>query len=328
MSDDVIIADKKYISSKRAAETSGYAQDYIGQLARGGQIDAQRIGGLWFVSMESLLSYKSKAGDFKPQPPASNPQNELANIISLDGKNYISATYAAEITGYHQDYVGQLAREGKILSRQVGNRWYVERSEILAHKKEKDALLAAVQAEAVGISRNLPLGDEISRSPANLAYNGAGPYLTYTNDSRDLMPTVSDNENNLRDVNGISHIIESRSHARPVYIRVLKDRPADIGGGMSSAESFRNQKLLQDNRIRLPFLLPAAAVATIVIILSAGYAWLGEGAIYSRINPLSNSATSVVADRAYAVVARVGDILEELLVSELIFKRINNDFDL
>ena len=327
MSDDVIVDDKEYISSKRAAEISGYTQDYIGQLARGGQIDAQRIGGLWFVSMDSLLSYKSKAADFKPQPPASNPQNEPGSMISLDGKNYISAAYAADITGYHQDYVGQLAREGKILSRQVGNRWYVERSEILAHKKEKDALLAAVQTEAVGISRKTQVGAENPESLANIRYNGVGPYLTYTSDSHDLLPSASDNENGLSDVAGISQITES-SRARPVYIRVLKDGPADVRAGMSSTESFRNQKLLQDNRIKLPFLLPATAVATIVIILSVGYAWLGEGAIYARINPLSNSAASVIADRAYTAVARVGDILEELLVSELTFKRTNDDFNL
>ena len=34
MSDEMQIEGKPYISSKRASELSGYAQDYIGQLAR------------------------------------------------------------------------------------------------------------------------------------------------------------------------------------------------------------------------------------------------------------------------------------------------------
>jgi hypothetical protein len=51
MSDEMVIEGKTYISSKRAAQVSGYAQDYIGQLARGGAIDAQRVGGLWFVNL-------------------------------------------------------------------------------------------------------------------------------------------------------------------------------------------------------------------------------------------------------------------------------------
>ena len=104
---------------------------------------------------------------------------------------------------------------------------------------------------------------------------------------------------------------------RPYGIKVVTIAPGYIETPMTAG-----------NPYKLPFLLPATAVATIVIILSVGYAWLGEGAIYARINPLSNSAASVIADRAYTAVARVGDILEELLVPELIFKRINNDFNL
>ena len=47
MDASLIIGDENLISSKRAAESSGYAQDYIGQLARKGLIEARRIGGLW-----------------------------------------------------------------------------------------------------------------------------------------------------------------------------------------------------------------------------------------------------------------------------------------
>src|SRR3990167_8328737 len=59
------------------------------------------------------------------------------SLVSFDGKDHISASRAAKITGYHPDYVGQLARSGAIISRQVGNRWYVDRAALLSHKKEK-----------------------------------------------------------------------------------------------------------------------------------------------------------------------------------------------
>src|ERR1700690_1515912 len=188
MSDSVSIEGKEYISSKRAADLSGYAQDYLGQLARSGQIDAQRIGGLWYVSIESLSAYKSKADTFKPEPPKFDRQADPESFISFDGKDYISAARAAKITSYHQDYIGQLARSGKILSRQIGNRWYVEREALLSHKEEKDALLAALQSESVGITS--PQTSKIDHSDEHRIKTSEPAFLTYTNETDDLMPVI------------------------------------------------------------------------------------------------------------------------------------------
>lgn len=185
MTDELSIEGKQYISSKRAADLSGYAQDYVGQLARKGLIDAQRIGGLWYVFMESLAKYKEKADTYVPVPPQATFKNENPDtLISFDGNDYVSAARAAEITGYHQDYVGQLARSGKILSRQVGNRWYVDRDGIVAHKEEKDNLLGAVQSQAVGIK---PL--EPKKEPYIEKIESWEP-LNYRNDAGALIPEL------------------------------------------------------------------------------------------------------------------------------------------
>ena len=154
MTDEIDVEGVLYISSKRAAHNFGYTQDYVGQLARGGQIVAKRVSGLWYVLEESVRTYKEKADSYKPEPPNRGAIREtMDTAVSFDGKDYVSAPRAAELTGYNPDYVGQLAREGKILSRQVGTRWYIDRAALMAHKKEKDALLAAVQAESVGLVR-------------------------------------------------------------------------------------------------------------------------------------------------------------------------------
>ncbi len=58
---DVPLNDsKKRISSKQAALLSGYAADYIGQLCRGGKLDAVMIGKTWFVVEESLKGHMEK----------------------------------------------------------------------------------------------------------------------------------------------------------------------------------------------------------------------------------------------------------------------------
>jgi hypothetical protein len=57
-----------------------------------------------------------------------------AATIIIDGTEYISSVRAAELVGYTKDYVGQLARAGKIESMQVGRSWYILEDSIRKHK--------------------------------------------------------------------------------------------------------------------------------------------------------------------------------------------------
>ena len=57
--DELDIKGNKYISSKRASELTGYAKDYIGQLARAGKINGTRMGRAWYVEEASLLAHAS-----------------------------------------------------------------------------------------------------------------------------------------------------------------------------------------------------------------------------------------------------------------------------
>ncbi len=56
------------------------------------------------------------------------------NSITIDGKEYISADRAARLVGYTKDYVGQLARAGKIKTKRIGRSWYIEEDSINKHK--------------------------------------------------------------------------------------------------------------------------------------------------------------------------------------------------
>jgi hypothetical protein len=54
--DELEIQGKKYISSKRASELTGYAKDYVGQLARAGKVPGTRVGRAWYVDEATILS--------------------------------------------------------------------------------------------------------------------------------------------------------------------------------------------------------------------------------------------------------------------------------
>ncbi len=54
--------------------------------------------------------------------------------VVIDGKEYISSARAASLVGYTKDYVGQLARAGKVDATRVGRSWYISEDSIRAHK--------------------------------------------------------------------------------------------------------------------------------------------------------------------------------------------------
>lgn len=297
MSQELTIEGKTYISSKRASEISGYAQDYIGQLARKQLIDAQRVGGLWYVFLDSLNSYQKQAAEYKPQPPVfhSALYTSPDSVISLEGKEYVSAARAAELTGYHQDYVGQLARAGTVLSRQIGNRWYVEREGILAHKANKDSLLAAVQAESVGITR--PRLD-IPAPAAEESY-------TYFSDTRDLLPTSHEEIEN--DLTSRSHLsssaIEKKEYTR-VPIRRMSTQDVAPYRPRTSSRPRRSSSR--------PLYLAAGALATIVVVLTVGFTSIKSGSTYTVANRIQNSATALEAIGSLEFIA---DFIERFVPS-------------
>lgn len=54
--------------------------------------------------------------------------------ITLEGKAYISSALAAKEMRYTKDYIGQLARAGKINAKLIGRSWYVLEDSIKEHK--------------------------------------------------------------------------------------------------------------------------------------------------------------------------------------------------
>lgn len=320
MSDAMWIQGKEYISSKRASELSGYAQDYIGQLARKGLIGAQRVGGLWFVSMDSLTEYKSHAEAYVPQLPERKDAQDVDSLVSFDGKDHISASRAAKITGYHPDYVGQLARSGAVISRQVGNRWYVDRAALLAHKKEKDGLLGAVQAQSVGITVREPSREESTamsgeENHSQTRYNGPGPLLTYTRDDRDLLPLIE------KSTSGMEEERVGEKHMVP--IRVLPKR--EILHHTEHVKHVKSPGRVHGKTIYYGrFKSLATAALTIVIVLSFGFVTLKNGSVYTTTANPSGTVVerNMLAGAAEAALEWIDRFVQNFLVKELIYKRV------
>jgi len=67
--DEILIEEKKYISSKRAAKITGYAKDYIGQLCREGRVQARLIGRSWYVLEAAIQDHRFGNPEIELSPP-------------------------------------------------------------------------------------------------------------------------------------------------------------------------------------------------------------------------------------------------------------------
>ena len=71
----------------------------------------------------------------------------IRSLYFGDDKKYISAKEASLLTGYSQDYIGQLARGNKIDSKRVNRIWYVSEESILNYKNFSNKLWLVSEPE-------------------------------------------------------------------------------------------------------------------------------------------------------------------------------------
>ena len=300
MADELTIEGKAYISSKRASELSGYVQDYIGQLARASFIDARRIGGLWYVSLESLENYKKNAETIKTVAPQRiDRQENTETIVTLSGIEYVSASRASQLSRYNQDYIGQLARGGKILSMLIGNRWYVDRKALFSHKEEKDALLAAVQADSVGIH-----GPQTRlRESQNPAYAWDFELMEYKKDQEsDLIPSI-------REVTPEEKVPEVER--TPIPIRIHHISRPDIAAPKNFRDADAPRNFIMPKKPLFYVILSAGALVLVVILFVCS----------SLISNLDKQESKSLTASPGGLVGGIGMFLEALLARDLVYIR-------
>lgn len=60
------VLDKDWIDTREAAKLTGYAQEYIRQLARDNKIESTKIGTILMISRRSLTEYHQNKQGQKP----------------------------------------------------------------------------------------------------------------------------------------------------------------------------------------------------------------------------------------------------------------------
>lgn len=92
---EITIGDKIYVSSKRAAEITGYAKDYVGQLCREGHVDAKMVGRSWYVYEPSIRAHRF--GEAAEEPVKAAPEEIPAAVKPEEPvATWERATYTSE----------------------------------------------------------------------------------------------------------------------------------------------------------------------------------------------------------------------------------------
>jgi hypothetical protein len=107
--EELVIGDQTFISSKRASEITGYAKDYIGQLAREGRVTATLVGRGWYVLESSIREHRFGKAEIRPQIEAPAPQK--APLSSLGG-TWTAPRYTVEKTPTILHTVGPIVSPG------------------------------------------------------------------------------------------------------------------------------------------------------------------------------------------------------------------------
>jgi hypothetical protein len=317
--DEVLIDGRTYVLSRLAAQQVGYTQDYIGQLARKGSIDAKRVSGQWYVFLDSLKSYKEKADTFKPEPPKYQPDPNADSTIKIDGKEYVSSAVASKLTEYNQDYVVQLARAGKIPSKQTGMRWYVEREALLKHKHEKESMFRAVQAESVGLKR--PDHGKINSHESASKKKDDAPLMQYQKDERPLFPEISEVKSVSIHTDTSGGITMPGPLSSKIPIRVMKP-VANAPSMHPRAEVNVERDSTQDTKASVKAIynkLVLAGALSVLVSVIIGFAQMHKTSIYAIYENFV--AGSVQTASAGANANSLAGNIERFLSKELVYER-------
>ena len=98
--DELVIEDKKYLSSKKAAKLTGYAKDYVGQLCREGKVSARLVGRNWYVLEESIMDHRFGPGEPEVLTESQNSTEDLEPAVTSVPEAVKSLEYSWEVPVY------------------------------------------------------------------------------------------------------------------------------------------------------------------------------------------------------------------------------------
>lgn len=145
--DEITIGDKLYVSSKRAAQITGYAKDYIGQLCREGRVEARLVGRNWYVLDSALREHRfgrvseepiTKIEEKAPESPISTwKRPEYVPEIPVFVPNLAPKPEKSEDLQIGTPAIADMQTAWK--------EWFQEKNEVVVENKEEESVSQEAQ---------------------------------------------------------------------------------------------------------------------------------------------------------------------------------------
>ncbi len=150
--DEILIGEKVYISSKRAAQLTGYAKDYIGQLCREGRVPARLVGRGWYVLESAIQDHRFGAPT--PLEDVIKEESKVEETPEILPKTWESPRYEAS--------------EGEDLPSVNRLRANMEQEQIVETEKPSQNLEDSWQTWFSRIGQTVPTSDVVVEEPEEL----------------------------------------------------------------------------------------------------------------------------------------------------------------
>ncbi len=100
--DEILIEEKKYVSSKQAAKITGYAKDYVGQLCREGRVPARLVGRSWYVLESAIQDHRFGNPEIESEDTSASAQAQT------ESQEFSRSSTMPEVAKYEPAYAESL----------------------------------------------------------------------------------------------------------------------------------------------------------------------------------------------------------------------------
>ncbi len=109
----LILKGTKYVKASKAAKDLGYSSDYVGQLCRGGTVDAHLVGRTWYVNPDTLGAHrieKKRNARVKAREHARRSIEEAKTLTVKDGDAKSYKNVAIRYEEDHQELIPEVRK--------------------------------------------------------------------------------------------------------------------------------------------------------------------------------------------------------------------------
>lgn len=169
--------------------------------------------------------------------------------LSIDNREFVKASVLARELGYTSDYIGQLCRGKKVTAKLVGRTWYVDRTSLTEHKRNRYKKTSPKEEAHVSHVNVTAKEEDTTKVPVAIKSSSTisdRNFYTrvrqqpmshrYDEDESDLIPLIKQTHKKLQVGLAEAKNIAISSHTEQLTFQAEERKPLRFSGSLTVAE--------------------------------------------------------------------------------------------